>query len=220
MNKIKFFFAFFLLVWVLSACGKGVMDDTGGHSSNSAVNKNSLPGPEVANEQTAGSGTLNPYPANINSNVAPQPAASPATGFWLKAAQGGNAELELSRLAINNAEKPEVKQFAQTMLTDHSKANNEINALSTNKNVALPKTLDAKHEELRGKLSGLKGADFDKLYVSTMLQDHQEAVSLFSDAAKNEKDPDVKGWAAQTLPVLQGHLNMIKQIQANMGKSK
>lgn len=212
MFRFKLFFTIFLLVWVLSACGKGVMNDTGDHQSNSQVTKNSLPSPEVANERTAGSGTLNPYPAEVNSN---SNSAQPAAGdFWTKAAQSGLAEVELSQLAQSNAQSADVKQFAQMMIADHTKANNELKSLAAGKNVTLPTSIDTKHQALRDQLSSMKGAEFDKAYVDAMVQDHQEAVSLFQTQSQSAQDADVKAWAAKTLPTLQTHLDRIKAIQA------
>ena len=60
-----------------AACGKGVMDDSGDHSSNSNVRKDSLSSPMPANAVTPGSGTSNPYNANL-ANATGANAANPA----------------------------------------------------------------------------------------------------------------------------------------------
>jgi putative membrane protein len=66
-------------------------------------------------------------------------------------------------------------------------------------------------------LSKLSGADFDKQYVKSMVMDHQEDVKDFRKEASTGKDPQIKSFASQTLPVIQGHLDKIKAIQAKMG---
>lgn len=161
-------------------------------------------------------------PINANSPVSNEmtnmkrSALTPDTEFMTEAAQGGMAEVELGRLAASKAQSPEVKNFGQKMVNDHSKANEELKALAARKNMSLPTALDEKHQALLDKLKGLSGAEFDKAYVEAMVDDHEEDVEAFKDEAENGEDADVKAWAAKTLPTLQSHLEMIKGIQAKM----
>lgn len=138
------------------------------------------------------------------------------TGFLTEAAQGGMAEVELGKLASTKGTNPDVKKFAQQMITDHSKANNELKELAAKKNFSVPTELSAKHKSLMDKLNGLSGADFDKAYVDAMVDDHEEDVEAFKDQSEDGKDADVKAWAGKTLPTLQMHLDMIKGIQSKM----
>ena len=138
------------------------------------------------------------------------------TDFMTKAALGGMAEVELGKLAATKAQNAEVKKFAQQMVTDHTKANDELKALAGEKNFAMPVRLDPKHQAILDKLNGLSGAEFDKAYVEAMVADHEETVALFKSEADGGKDADAKAWAAKTLPALQMHLDMIKGIQSKM----
>jgi putative membrane protein len=138
------------------------------------------------------------------------------TDFMTKAALGGMAEVELGKLAATRAQNPEVKKFAQQMVTDHTKANDELKALAGEKNFSMPVRLDPKHQAVMDKLNGLSGAAFDKAYVEAMVADHEESVALFKSEADGGKDADAKAWAAKTLPALQMHLDMIKGIQSKM----
>jgi putative membrane protein len=144
------------------------------------------------------------------------PTLTADTDFMTKAAQGGMAEVELGKLAAAKAQNAEVKQFAQKMVADHGKANDELKALAGEKNFSMPVRLDAKHQSVVDKLNGLSGAEFDKAYVDAMLADHEEDVALFKSEADGGKDADVKAWAGKTLPSLQMHLDMIKGIKAKM----
>lgn len=138
------------------------------------------------------------------------------TDFMTKAAQGGMAEVELGKLAATKAQNPEVKQFAQKMVDDHTKANNELKALAGEKNFTPPTEVSAKHKSVMDKLNGLSGADFDKAYVDAMVQDHEETVALFKSEADAGRDADAKAWASKMLPALQMHLDMIRGIQSKM----
>src|SRR5512140_2380360 len=91
--------------------------------------------------------------------------------FVKKAAVGGMAEVELGTLAKDKASSDQVKQFANRMVTDHGKANDELKTLAQNKNITLPTDLDAKHKAVRDRLSKLSGEQFDRAYMQAMLKD-------------------------------------------------
>ena len=152
------------------------------------------------------SNTMN---STVNSNT-----AVVQDNFWSKAAQGGMAEVELAKLALQKSQNADVKKFAQTMVTDHTKANDELKGLATKKNVTLPTDLGS-HKSTLDDLNGKTGADFDKAYVAAMVDDHEEDVDLFEDNTDNS-DPDIKAFTTKTLPTLKSHLEMIKGIQSKM----
>ena len=101
------------------------------------------------------------------------------------------------------------------MVDDHSKANDELKALAAKKNVTLPANIGS-HKSTLDELTGLSGAEFDKEYVEEMVDDHETDVAAFQRQADNGTDPEVKAFAAKTLPVLKKHLDAIKAIQAKM----
>lgn len=136
--------------------------------------------------------------------------------FMMKAAQGGMAEVELGKMAASKAQSPEVKAFAQRMVTDHTKANTELKAVAAKMNATLPTDVSADHKEMMDDLSKLSGADFDKEYVSMMVEDHEKDVAEFQKAADGNPNADVKAFAAKTLPTLKSHLEQIKTINSKM----
>jgi putative membrane protein len=144
------------------------------------------------------------------------PMASAMTGavtssdssFLRKAAQGGIAEVELGNLAKDKASNPDVKQFAQRMIDDHSKANVELKRIATQKGVAVPAEADSKSKRELDKLSRLSGAEFDRAYMKLMVSDHQKDVAEFQSEQMRTNDPDVKDFVGKTLPTLQDHLRM------------
>src|SRR5688572_22529961 len=66
--------------------------------------------------------------------------------FAVEAADAGLLEVQLGTLALTKASSPEVKRFAQMMVDDHTKANNELKALAQQKNISLPTTLGNEHQ--------------------------------------------------------------------------
>jgi putative membrane protein len=126
----------------------------------------------------------------------------------MEAARGGMAEVELGQLASQKAQSDQVKQFAQRMVQDHGKANDELKSLAQQKNITLPTELDAKHKATHDRLSKLSGAQFDRAYMQDMLQDHRKDVNEFRKESQSGRDPEVKAWAAKTLPTLEEHLTL------------
>ncbi len=126
--------------------------------------------------------------------------------FVKEAADGGMAEVELGRLASEKASNDDVKKFGQRMVDDHSKANDQLKQLASSKGITLPSQPSAKHKATLDRLSKLSGDQFDKAYMSDMLADHKKDVAAFQRESRSGSDPDVKSFAAQTLPTLQDHL--------------
>ena len=136
--------------------------------------------------------------------------------FAVAAANGGMAEVELGKLAQQKAAGSKVKDFGAMMVTDHTKAGDELKALAKSKNITLPAAIDADEQKVKDDLSAKSGADFDKAYVSNMIDDHKKDIKDFEDASKNVKDPDLKAFAVKTLPTLKMHLSAIQNIHDSM----
>lgn len=132
--------------------------------------------------------------------------------FVMKAAQGGMAEVELGNLAKEKAQSDQVKQFAQRMVDDHGKANDELKSIAQQKGITLPSSLPAKEQQTKDKLSKLSGEQFDHEYMEHMVVDHKKDVSEFRKVSKTAKDNDIKQFASSTLPTLEDHLKQAQQI--------
>jgi putative membrane protein len=138
-------------------------------------------------------------------------AAAEVTGWITKAAEAGLAEVALGKLAVEKAQSAEVKKFAQRMIDDHSKANEELMKIAKDKGVTPPAQLDEKHRKLQQDLAKAQQADFDKKYMDGQVQDHKEAVAHFEKGAKSN-DPQVQQFASSKLPVLKEHLAMAQKV--------
>jgi putative membrane protein len=136
--------------------------------------------------------------------------------FVMKAAMGGMAEVAGGQTASTQATNADVKAFGSQMVTDHSKANDELKTLATTKGLALPSETDDEHRKSLASIAKKTGKDFDKAYMKDMVEDHEKDVKEFENASKNASDPDLKAWAAKTLPTLQHHLEMAKATNAKV----
>lgn len=140
--------------------------------------------------------------------------------FVKKAAEGGMAEVELGKLAVDKGGSEDVKKFGQRMVDDHSKANDQLKQLASSKNVTVPDGLNAKDKATKDRLEKLSGAQFDRAYMSDMVKDHEQDITEFNHESKMGKDSDVKDFASQTLPTLKDHLKNARSVASQTGSAK
>lgn len=133
--------------------------------------------------------------------------------FATKAAAGGLAEVSLGQLAIQNAGSPAVRQFGQQMVTDHTKANEELQQIAKQQDLTLPAKPEAADSATEERLRASKGNAFDVAYMRDMVQDHQKDVADFKQEATTGKDTALKAFAQKYLPVLQHHLEMAEAVK-------
>lgn len=134
--------------------------------------------------------------------------------FVVEAASGGMMEVQAGQLAQQKAMSPRVKAFGEMMVADHTKADEALKALASTKNVMLPGSLGEDHQKHVNDLQKKTGNDFDKEYMSMMVDDHKKDISDFEDASNKATDLDIKSFAAKTLPTLRMHLDSAQAIKA------
>jgi putative membrane protein len=127
------------------------------------------------------------------------------TLFVREAAIGGLSEVKSAELAKSKASSAQVKSFAEQMIKDHMKANQELEQLAKQKGIQLPTALNNEEQTNLDKLSKLSGGAFDKAYVMQQQTGHEQMLRLMEDEAQNGKDPDLKRFAAKTKNVVSEH---------------
>jgi putative membrane protein len=164
--------------------------------------------------------TVNPSGSNPGSSM-PAANAKPSAqdrDFVKQAAIGGMAEVEEGKLAAPRAQRDTVKNFGQQMITDHSKADAELQAIAGRIGVTPPAELDKEQAARLARLAKLTGPQFDKSYIQGAVTEHRKANSLFEKEAKSGQNPELKTFASNTLPMIQRHLQMAQDISAQIGK--
>ncbi|MBA3334688.1 MAG: DUF4142 domain-containing protein [Acidobacteria bacterium] len=203
-----------LVIFALTGCPGTATNTT--NSTNSRTNS-AVSNANMLNSNTAIVVNSNSNMTNSNMNMSSSMSdTTTPEGFMTEAAKGGMEEIELSKLALNKATNKEVKSFAQKMIADHTKASNELKALAVKKNFTLPAALTPEQISMATDMAKVSSEEFDKEYVDAMVKDHEKDVSLFEAQSKNGTDTDAKAFAAKTLPTLQMHLTMIKDLQSKM----
>jgi putative membrane protein len=124
--------------------------------------------------------------------------------FLKKAAKGGMMEVAMGKLASEQGQSADVKKFGERMVTDHSKANDQLKSIAAKKGVKLPsKKLSEKWKS-------------DKDYMDAMVKDHEKDLAEFQEEAKEGTDPDLKEFAETTAKVIQEHLDLAKETQSKL----
>ena len=131
--------------------------------------------------------------------------------FITKAMKDDATEIELGKIAQQNGGSAEVKQFGEHLVTDHSKASAELKAIA-GKLGYTPKNVEADKGEVK-KFSKLKGDKFDREFAQYMVKDHEKAIKLFEKQSQKGEAQELKQFAAKTLPGLQGHLKMARELK-------
>lgn len=138
--------------------------------------------------------------------------------FLQNAYQDGLAEVKMGELGQSKTANADVKALASMMVTDHTAANGELKTLSDNKKVSLSNDPSLVAQGKAKLLDVRSGDSFDKAFVDDLVSDHKKDIEAFEKAANEAKDPDVKAFAAKTLPTLRHHLAMAEQVQSKIGK--
>lgn len=121
-------------------------------------------------------------------------------------------EVALGKMAQQNAQSQHVKNFGAMMVKDHTKASYEIKTLAVEKNITLPAIMGEEHQKHVDEMKEKSGAEFDKMYMELMVEDHNEDIKLFESASNDGNDSDVQAFSKNTLTGLQMHLDSARAV--------
>jgi putative membrane protein len=138
------------------------------------------------------------------------------TQFVIDAAIGNLAEVEMGKLAQQNAASQQAKDFGARLVADHDKAYQELERATGAFGVMLPTQIDAEHQKHSEMLKAKQGAEFDASFAKHMVEGHQKVIAVFKTEAKSGTAPELKAYATSTLPTLEEHLKLAQ----NLAKTK
>jgi putative membrane protein len=139
-----------------------------------------------------------------------------AENFVMQASASGLAEVAMAKLAQTQSADAAVKKFANQMVEDHTSANRELESLAKKYLLKIAKEADKERQQTIERLSKLKGGDFDRLYVNTMVKSHTASKELFQAQSLRGQNPDLKEFATRTLPVIEHHLKMVGDLASRI----
>ncbi len=144
--------------------------------------------------------------------------AAEGDNFVDEASAKGIAEIETAKMALEKGTSEDVEQFAQKMIDDHTKANQQLAQLAQQKDLEMSDeaTLMDKAKAMILKLRD--GENFDKAYANNQVVAHEQTIELYRDYVESGENADLKQFAQQTLPRLEEHLTHAKELQAKHGE--
>ncbi|XHX76830.1 MAG: DUF4142 domain-containing protein [Stenomitos frigidus ULC029] len=134
--------------------------------------------------------------------------------FVVKAAQSDMTEIQTSQLALKRSQNPQVRRFAQQMITHHMQSSNKLKPLAVQKGIALATSIGAENQAMLTQLIKLSGTKFDQAYMSGQAKAHAKTQALYQSELKKGQDADVKAFANQGLPIVTAHLRMAQNMVA------
>jgi len=139
------------------------------------------------------------------------------SAFIREALAGNLLEVGLGNLALQRGVNPAVKQFGQQMVTDHTTMQNQWNALVSTNHLPFKASLDQAQQQQASQIGKLSGADFDRQYMTAMIQDHQNDVAAFQSQGLSAHSPQVRQLASSALAMIQQHLSTATQVGSQVG---
>lgn len=203
MKKVSIAFLFLTVMFFFAACNN--RDENG---STDTSNTNSS---KSSTDSTRGDKPG--YTTSMANNTTPN---KESMDFVTKASSGGLLEVLLGGLAQEKAKSQRVKDFGKMMITDHSKANDELKSLASANNITVSSTLLPEHQKHLDMMKKMFGDGFDKHYMDMMVEDHNEDIEDFKKEANSGNHDVFKSFAGKTLPTLQKHLDSAQAIHGKM----
>jgi putative membrane protein len=132
--------------------------------------------------------------------------------FAKVAGRGGLTEIKLGKLAMDQGSSEEVKAFGTRMVAEHTRAGDKLKEAAKEEHIGLPTDISVRDQAAYDRLSKLSGADFDQAYAQDMVKDHQQDLRDFQREANHGNDDVIRGFAAETVPMIQQHLEQAKEM--------
>lgn len=147
-----------------------------------------------------------------------QTGSATSGNFVTQTAQRGLANAELSQLALQRSQNPEVRRLARRLVDDHMRAYDDLLALAGQAGFVTPDSIGLEQRGVKSRLAGLSGAAFDRLYLQAVRTNHEREIALFRTYAKSGEDPGLKDWAAQQLPALRRNQQLTDAVAQNVAR--
>lgn len=141
--------------------------------------------------------------------------------FLVAAAETDMTEIEIGKLALTRSTDKNVKDFANMLIADHTKAAEALKPFATKLNVSLPAAITEKGKDHYNELNDQKTEkEFNEKFADMMVKGHEDAISKMEKASEKATDPEIRSWAAAMVPTLKGHLEHAKTLQEQVKNNK
>lgn len=194
MKNLSNYCAVAVLAFSFASCGGGQPDATKDAKDSNMVKMDST-------------GTVNDSSKMQTTSSIPTTVSKDDATFVVNTANAGMTEIQAGTIAGQKGMAKDVKEYGAMMVKDHTAAADKLKAVAASKNIVLPPAISPDMQKNLDDLQKKDGKDFDKAYLSMMVDDHKKVIGMFEDEAKNGSDADIKAFANSTLPTLRHHLD-------------
>ena len=137
--------------------------------------------------------------------------------FFTHTLSSSMLEIQMAQLALVAAESQEIKDYAQMIASEHEQANEELRVIAEQEDFNLPATMMEDQEEKLDELQEATDEGFDRKYISSQIDMHQQSIERFERMQQNVENQELSQWIDNTLPILRQHLEQAQQIQEQLG---
>jgi putative membrane protein len=136
--------------------------------------------------------------------------------FIQRASSVGLLQVKLGQLAEKKGTSPAVVEFGKRMVTDYSKANEELKAAAKEAAFLAPALL-RQDQQIFDRFNGMGRSSFDKAYMAEMVRQHSDEVRLFQQESAGGRVQSLKQLAARMLPEMEQRLSLATQTAGSVG---
>jgi putative membrane protein len=136
--------------------------------------------------------------------------------FLREAIQGNIAEVKMGELAKERSQNKDVRDYGQMLIDDHSKGKEKAIAAAKAMSVPTPSEPTAKQKQTHDMMAKLSGSEFDRMFMSHMVQDHQEDIAKYTAQAQSGDSSKATDYAKDALPTLRSHLSKAQSIESKL----
>ena len=138
--------------------------------------------------------------------------------FLVEASDACMMDIEAGILAQKKSSNKDVADFGKMLSTEYANANNEVQSVASMKSVTMPTSMSDEYMKKLNDLREKSGKDFDKDYISMVVDEHKKTVNNYEKMASDSKDDDIRAMATKLLPTLRTHLEIAVKIEDALKK--
>lgn len=145
------------------------------------------------------------------------PLSTADQALMMKVAKGGMMQLEVSKLAVENATDEQVRKLAESEVEEQTGLSAKLKEIAEAKGITLPAAPDAQTKALLARMKDMSGAELDRFYVQESgVKGHEQLDKVMSSVKSGAKDAGLKSLAAAAHPLVKTHLTVSRAMLAKM----
>ena len=143
--------------------------------------------------------------------------AAADTTYIREALRGNLVEVSLGRIAEDRADDADVKAFGERMVESHNTMNDRWGALAKSNGMRWELGLDPETKQTADRLDDLDDAEFDRAYMTEMIQRHEQDLAALQRIARSARSSDVRALASDAQSTVREHLSQAQQVGSRVG---